>query len=38
MTHLTWVFREGWEDALTDPDIDQAEAVLGIRARRALTA
>jgi hypothetical protein len=38
MTHLTWVHQEGWEDALTDPDIDQTEAMLGIRVRRALTA
>lgn len=38
MTHLTWVHQEGWEDALTDPDLDQTEAMLGIRVRRALTA
>lgn len=29
MTHLTWCFSGGWEEALMDPDIDQAEAKLG---------
>jgi hypothetical protein len=37
MTHLTWVFSVGWEEALMDPDIDQEEAKLGRRVRIALT-
>ncbi|SDQ12965.1 hypothetical protein [Pseudarthrobacter chlorophenolicus] len=37
MTHLTWVFSDGWEEALMDPDIDQEEAKLGRRVRIALT-
>ncbi|HEX9086479.1 MAG TPA: AAA family ATPase [Arthrobacter sp.] len=35
---LTWVHDGGWEDALFDPDLDQAEADLGRKVRYALTA
>ena len=38
MTHLTWAWQDGWEDALFDPDIDQDEAALGRRVRYRLTA
>lgn len=38
MSHLTWMYQDGWEDALTDPDIDQGEARVGRTVRRALTA
>jgi hypothetical protein len=38
MSHLTWVSDGGWEEALTDPDIDQHDAELGRKVRRALTA
>lgn len=38
MTHLTWVHDGNWETALMDPDIDQEEARLGRKVRRALTA
>ncbi|WP_227471723.1 AAA family ATPase [Paenarthrobacter sp. YJN-5] len=37
MTHMTWAFTDGWEEALMDPDIDQTEAKLGRRVRIKLT-
>lgn len=38
MTHLTWVHDGGWEAALSVPEADPAEAELGLKVRRSLTA